>query len=63
MRILLAHTFYKQPGGEDRVFEAESALLRQYGHEVVEYREHNRRIDGLSPISAAAKTVWNREAQ
>jgi glycosyltransferase involved in cell wall biosynthesis len=62
MRILLAHTYYKLPGGEDGVFAAESALLRQSGHEVVEYREHNRRIDGLSPISAAAKTVWNREA-
>jgi glycosyltransferase involved in cell wall biosynthesis len=62
MRILLAHTFYKQPGGEDRVFEAESALLRQYGHEVVEYREHNREMDGLSPVTAAAKAIWNGEA-
>jgi glycosyltransferase involved in cell wall biosynthesis len=59
MRILLAHTFYKQPGGEDRVFESESALLRQYGHEVVEYRAYNRDMDGLSPVSAAAKTIWN----
>lgn len=61
MRILLAHTFYKQPGGEDRVFEAESALLRRYGHEVIEYREHNRHLDGLSPAAAAAKTIWNRD--
>jgi glycosyltransferase involved in cell wall biosynthesis len=60
MRILLAHTFYKQPGGEDRVFEAESALLRRYGHEVIEYREHNCQLDGLSPAAAAAKTIWNR---
>src|SRR5208283_3097294 len=60
MRILLAHTFYKQPGGEDRVFEAESALLRRYGHEVIEYREHNRQLDDLSPATAAAKTIWNR---
>ncbi|HUB79586.1 MAG TPA: glycosyltransferase family 4 protein [Bryobacteraceae bacterium] len=62
MRILLAHTFYKQPGGEDRVFEAESALLRRYGHEVVEYRAYNRQIDDMSPAEAAAKTIWNREA-
>jgi glycosyltransferase involved in cell wall biosynthesis len=62
MHILLAHTFYKQPGGEDRVFEAETALLRQNGHLVTQYREHNRRLDNLSPVAAAANTVWNRGA-
>ena len=27
MKILLVHNRYQQPGGEDRVFEAELALL------------------------------------
>jgi glycosyltransferase involved in cell wall biosynthesis len=61
MRILLAHTFYKQPGGEDRVFEAESALLREHGHEVTHYRAHNAELDG-APVAAAMKTMWNRGA-
>lgn len=34
MRILLIHNKYKQAGGEDNVFAAESELLEGYGHEV-----------------------------
>ena len=37
MRILAVHNAYTQPGGEDVVFDAESALLEAHGHEVVRY--------------------------
>src|SRR5205809_773976 len=36
MRILLAHNFYQQPGGEDAVFYAEAALLDRDGHDCEE---------------------------
>lgn len=59
MRILLAHTYYKQPGGEDRVFLSETALLRQNGHEVLEYCQHNSRTADLGSLTLAARTVWS----
>ena len=53
MRLLLVHNAYRSgsPGGEDRVFEQEVALLRAAGHEVFTYTrsndemEENRRRD------------------
>ena len=42
MRILIAHNRYLHRGGEDVAFEAETALLREYGHEVHIWEEHNR---------------------
>src|ERR1051325_3756008 len=35
--LILVHNFYKQAGGEDVVFRSEGLLLRQHGHEVIEY--------------------------
>ncbi|MBI1767592.1 MAG: glycosyltransferase family 4 protein [Bacteroidetes bacterium] len=32
MKILLIHNKYKQPGGEDNVFESEGELLSKHGH-------------------------------
>jgi N-acetylglucosaminyldiphosphoundecaprenol N-acetyl-beta-D-mannosaminyltransferase len=34
MKVLVAHVRYRQPGGEDTVFEAEVGILRQAGVEV-----------------------------
>ncbi len=59
MRILVAHNTYQQPGGEDAVFAAETALLRRYGHEVVEYTEDNRRINEMSRLAVAAQAIWS----
>ncbi|KRT66115.1 MAG: group 1 glycosyl transferase [Candidatus Dadabacteria bacterium CSP1-2] len=55
----MVHNRYRQPGGEDAVFAAETEILRKHGHEVVEYLDDNRRIDGLNPLVAAANTVWS----
>jgi len=60
MRILLAHNYYQQPGGEDRVFEAECALLESRGHEVVRFVLHNDAVEGLSAARLVAHTFWNR---
>ena len=59
MRILLAHNRYQQEGGEDQSFAAEAAMLRDRGHEVIEYTTHNRAIDGMNHVALALRTVWN----
>lgn len=63
MRVLLAHNYYRQPGGEDVVFAAEAELLRRNGHTVIEYTEKNSRIDGMNPVRVAAQTVWSSPAR
>ena len=63
MRLLIVHNYYQQPGGEDAVFVAEKTLLRRYGHEMVEYTDNNRRINGMSPLAVAAQAVWSRSSR
>lgn len=55
MRILIVHNLYQQPGGEDVVVRAETALLRSKGHEVEGFQENN--IDIASWSDAAMTTV------
>lgn len=62
-RILVAHNFYQQAGGEDQVFAAEAALLERHGHEVFRFTEHNDRIAAMTPMAVAAATLWNRRVQ
>ncbi len=59
MRVLVAHNYYQQPGGEDTVFAAETELLRRYGHEVVEYTERNERINSMNIGTVALKMIWS----
>ncbi len=61
-RILLVHNLYRQAGGEDRVVEAEAALLSRHGHAVFRYTDDNERIGGLTKIGTAAGAVWSRDA-
>ncbi|MEQ8787166.1 MAG: glycosyltransferase family 4 protein [Pirellulaceae bacterium] len=62
MRVVVCHNFYKQPGGEDRVFRDETTLLESSGHRVIRFTVHNDTTDGMSPLSLAASAVWNRES-
>jgi len=59
MRVLLFHTHYQQPGGEDSVFAAETSLLQEMGHEVLVYTLHNHALEGMSKAKAALYTTWN----
>lgn len=61
MRVLLAHNFYQQSGGEDAVFYAEAALLEQHGIAPLRYVLHNNQIEHMTRISVAGKTIWNRQ--
>lgn len=57
--ILVVHNYYQQPGGEDRVFAAETALLEQHGHRVSRFTAHNDILAGVSPLALARVTLWN----
>lgn len=59
MRILLIHTYYQQPGGEDEVFAAEAALLESRGHTVIPVTLHNRDLAAMPAWRRAAVTIWN----
>lgn len=63
MRILIAHNYYQQAGGEDVVFEAEAALLERHGHDVVRHAVHNDAIREMGQLRLAARTVWSREGR
>lgn len=61
MRILLVHNYYQQPGGEDQIFEAESAMLEKHGYRVFQYTVNNNYINGLNPLKLARLTLWNND--
>lgn len=50
MRILIAHNYYKIPGGEDTVVANEKKLLEANGHEVYIYQRSNCEMDFYSVI-------------
>jgi glycosyltransferase involved in cell wall biosynthesis len=58
-RVLLVHNAYQQRGGEDAVVEAEAALLREHGHEVMLYTRHNDEVQGASRLALARDTLWS----
>src|SRR5436190_17505708 len=61
MKILVCHNFYQQPGGEDEVFATEVALLRDKGHQVVEFTRDNKLARNINSPSAAAAAIWSRQ--
>jgi glycosyltransferase involved in cell wall biosynthesis len=62
IKILLAHNYYQQSGGEDLVFAAEGNLLREKGHDVIEYIEHNDRIRTMGRLDVALHTLGFRDS-
>jgi glycosyltransferase involved in cell wall biosynthesis len=65
MKVMLVHNRYRQPGGEDAVFDAERDLLLSAGDSVIEYTRSNDAIspDGFGSRSRLAiSTVWSRES-
>lgn len=61
MKILLAHSYYQQPGGEEKVFASEGRLLEDHGHTVYRLEAHNKDIDSLSFSGRVSTLIWNRE--
>jgi glycosyltransferase involved in cell wall biosynthesis len=62
MRILVAHNYYQQPGGEDQIFATEADLLESRGHRVLRYTLHNDQIKTLGRVALARATLWNDAA-
>ncbi|MBH8571528.1 glycosyltransferase family 4 protein [Nostocaceae cyanobacterium CENA369] len=62
MRILSIHNNYQIRGGEDESRESEERLLREMGHEVDVYQEHNDRVAELGAVPMALRTVWSTES-
>lgn len=60
--ILLVHNTYRQSGGEDQVFKSESRLLRENGHQVIEYQRSNNELDHIPTPVAAMETIWSRRS-
>ncbi len=60
MKILLIHNQYRQAGGEDSVFRAESDLLTSYGHKVEHMLYKNSSIRTfLDKCLSGFRTVYN----
>jgi glycosyltransferase involved in cell wall biosynthesis len=58
MKIAVVHNRYLQPGGEDRVFEQERALLEQAGHRTISFERSNHEIEGAGKLALIGKTIW-----
>ncbi len=63
LRVLLAHNYYLQRGGEDVVFEGERDLLRENGHTTVEFIQHNSVISERNRSVTALSAVWSPRAK
>jgi glycosyltransferase involved in cell wall biosynthesis len=64
-KILVLHNRYLWRGGEDETFDAEVALLREHGHEVVERVADNREIVARGRLAALLglwRGAWSRPA-
>ena len=62
MRVLMAHNYYLEAGGEDESFQAEAAVVESAGHEVTRYTIHNSDIARMSSLRAATRVLWNQES-
>lgn len=59
MRVLMVHNTYRGPGGEDVVARHEADLLRDNGHEVLEWWRSNAEFTGPTGLlRAPAHAVW-----
>ncbi len=63
MRVLVAHNYYQQRGGEDQVFESECSLLREHGVEVEQFSVHNDEIGDKGKLKTFTNAIWNGEVQ
>lgn len=60
-KILMVHNFYQIGGGEHTVFKNEVELLRDNGHEVIEYTRSNDELksDKWKLLFLPFTTVWS----
>ena len=59
LRCLIVHNFYQRRGGEEVVFETETAMLRKAGYTVETFTIHNDALASKSKLETLAITFWN----
>lgn len=57
----MAHSYYRQRGGEDEAFDRQAALLESHGVRVERFTAANAELEALSAYTQAARTLWNRD--
>ena len=59
--VLMAHNYYKVPGGEDAVFHNEIKMLEKNGHKVTKYARYNDEIKGgvLNKLRLGIDTIFS----
>jgi glycosyltransferase involved in cell wall biosynthesis len=62
MKILAVHNRYQRPGGEDQVFDDETALLESRNHSVLRCEVHNDQVENRGRLGLARDTVWSGSA-
>ena len=63
LKILVAHNYYQQAGGEDTGFHSEIAMLRERGHSVIDYTDTNERINTMNMARVATNMIWSFPTQ
>ncbi len=63
MKILVVHNRYHYRGGEDTVVDAEVALLRRHGHQVLLYTRDNRELASMTQCAATMGVLWSRQTE
>lgn len=60
-KVLMVHNFYQIGGGEHTVFENEVEMLRENGHEVIEYTRSNDELkkSKLKLLLLPFTTIWS----
>jgi glycosyltransferase involved in cell wall biosynthesis len=62
VRILVIHNRYQQRGGEDAVFEDETRLLSERGHEVRTLVRSNDSLAAQGRLRAACNALWSHNS-
>ena len=66
MRIVIAHSRYRYPGGEETVFEQETSLLRDAGHDVIVHDRSNweaAEFPVLKKVALPTRVIWAEDSR
>lgn len=62
MKVLQCHNYHKKTGGEDLSVDDEARLLRDRGHEVVQFGVNNTQFGDSGVWFAPWRLLWNRRS-
>ena len=62
MKVVQVHNYYRNPGGEDVVVDAEGNLLREHGHSVSLFSASNAEITDAQQLRVALGAVWSHRS-